>query len=48
MLELWREFDTTAYLHIVEQGYVGLTQAAFFPLYPLLIAGPAHLLDAGF
>ncbi len=47
MLELWRRFDTTAYLHIVEQGYVGLNQAAFFPLYPLLIAGPAHLFGAG-
>lgn len=43
LLELWYRFDATAYLHIVEQGYANGYSAAFFPLYPLLIAGPAHV-----
>lgn len=46
LLGLWREFDTTAYLRIAESGYSTPFDPAFFPLYPLLIAGPAHLLGA--
>lgn len=43
LLDLWYRWDTTAYLHIVEQGYTSVYSAAFFPLYPLLIGGPTHL-----
>jgi hypothetical protein len=43
LLELWRRFDVTAYLHIVELGYVTTPQAAFFPLYPLLIFGATRI-----
>jgi len=48
LLALWLRFDATAYLHIVDWGYAFPNQAAFFPLYPLLIAavrlilGPSH------
>lgn len=37
LLALWYRFDTTAYLHMVYNGYTTLYQAAFFPLYPLMI-----------
>ncbi|HEX8981144.1 MAG TPA: hypothetical protein VF792_00105 [Ktedonobacterales bacterium] len=37
LLELWYRFDTSAYLHMVYYGYATLYQAAFFPLYPLMI-----------
>lgn len=37
LLELWRRFDTSAYLFMVSYGYATLYQAAFFPLYPLMI-----------
>src|SRR5262249_54967389 len=43
LLEMWRRFDVTAYLHIVEWGYTTTPQAAFFPLYPLLIFGATHI-----
>jgi hypothetical protein len=46
LLELWRRFDVTAYLHIVEWGYTTTAQAAFFPLYPLLISGATHIFGA--
>jgi hypothetical protein len=44
LLGLWFRFDTTAYIHLVEWGYAVPAQAAFFPLYPLLISAGAQVL----
>jgi hypothetical protein len=37
LLAHWYQFDTTAYINMIYTGYATLYQAAFFPLYPLMI-----------
>lgn len=52
LLSAWARWDAVSYLAIAQHGYAAPTDAAFFPLYPLLIAavtlivGSAHQLLA--
>jgi hypothetical protein len=39
MFQSWRRWDATLYLHLAASGYQTSSQAAFFPLYPLLVRG---------
>lgn len=48
LLYSWNQWDAVWYLNIVQQGYHDRLQAAFFPLYPLLIRlGSLPFGDAG-
>jgi Gpi18-like mannosyltransferase len=40
----WNHGDVTHYLSIAHYGYQSLSDTAFFPLFPLLVAAIAHLL----
>lgn len=46
MIAHWRQFDAIPYTNIALHGYIGLYDAAFFPLYPFLIAITASILGA--
>src|SRR5579884_424975 len=46
LLQLWQRSDTNWYLHIAQSGYSWTGDVAFFPLFPLLIAGAEHLFGA--
>ena len=44
LLDNWNRWDAAHYLHIARYGYRASTDAAFFPLFPLLVRGGATLL----
>ncbi len=44
MLNAWKQWDAGRYLSIIQHGYADPNNTAFFPLYPLLSSGVAHLL----
>lgn len=46
LLETWNHWDALNYIRIAQYGYQTRLDLVFFPLYPLLISGPAHMLGA--
>lgn len=44
ILSTWNQWDAANYVRIAQHGYQSIYDVAFFPLYPLLISGVAHLL----
>ncbi len=48
MLNAWKQWDAGRYLSIMQHGYADPNNTAFFPLYPLLATGVAHLLGQNY
>src|SRR6266852_8845230 len=44
LLTSWNHWDAANYVRIAQYGYQRIYDTAFFPLFPLLISGIAHLL----
>lgn len=47
LLNTWDQWDAKIYLRIAQTGYQPPYDLAFFPLFPLLISIPGHLLGNG-
>jgi Gpi18-like mannosyltransferase len=47
LFSTWDRWDAANYTHIAQYGYQNMDDLAFFPLFPLLIAGGARLLGGG-